>query len=87
MLDVPVRQAAARIERALEAFGLPTRVPRGVSSDGLIAAMRRDKKALDGLTFVSSTVNVADGMAREASSAVTAAVKAGSQRGTKRQGP
>jgi len=40
--------AAARIERALDAFGLPTRLPGGLSSDDLIAAMKRDKKAVAG---------------------------------------
>jgi len=37
-----------RLERLVEAFGLPTRLPDGTSVDGLIAASRRDKKARRG---------------------------------------
>ena len=33
-------------------YGLPTTVPTGVDVDELVALMQRDKKALDGLTFV-----------------------------------
>ena len=46
---------ARRQDRLLEALGLPTRLPAGVSAaaDALLALMARDKKALDGrLRFV-----------------------------------
>ncbi|MET0460631.1 MAG: 3-dehydroquinate synthase, partial [Ilumatobacteraceae bacterium] len=33
-------------------YGLPTVVPAGLAPDELVALMGRDKKALDGLTFV-----------------------------------
>jgi len=33
-------------------YGLPTTVPDGLDPDALLALMARDKKALDGLTFV-----------------------------------
>ena len=36
----------------LARFGLPTVVPEGLSADDLITLMRRDKKAVGGLTFV-----------------------------------
>lgn len=35
-----------------EAYGLATDVPTGLDTDELVALMRRDKKAIDGLTFV-----------------------------------
>ena len=35
-----------------EEYGLATDVPSGLDADDLLALMRRDKKALDGLTFV-----------------------------------
>ena len=33
-------------------YGLPTSVPTELDADELVALMARDKKALDGLTFV-----------------------------------
>ncbi len=42
-----------RLMSVLEAFGLPTRLPKGVSVEKLMAAMAQDKKRLDGkLAFV-----------------------------------
>ncbi len=38
--------------RVLHAYDLPTTVPPGLDDDELIALFSRDKKALDGLTFV-----------------------------------
>ena len=35
-----------------QTYGLPTSLPPGVDHDELLALMRRDKKAVDGLTFV-----------------------------------
>ena len=35
-----------------EEYGLATDIPAGLDADDLVALMRRDKKALDGLTFV-----------------------------------
>ncbi len=47
---------AARVEdhRRIVAgtYGLPTTVPDGLPTEDLISLMERDKKALDGLTFV-----------------------------------
>jgi len=37
-----------RLESLLEAFGLPTRIPDGISIDEIVVATRRDKKARDG---------------------------------------
>ncbi len=37
-----------RLEKALEAFGLPTRVPDGIDAGAVVAAARHDKKALAG---------------------------------------
>jgi len=46
----------ARVERHYEvvgvAYGLDTRLPDGLSADQLVELMGRDKKALDGFTFV-----------------------------------
>ncbi len=38
--------------RIVGAYDLPTRLPEGLGDDELLALMARDKKALDGLTFV-----------------------------------
>ena len=38
----------ARIEKLLSAIGLPTRVPREMETDAILAAMQTDKKMLDG---------------------------------------
>jgi 5-deoxy-5-amino-3-dehydroquinate synthase len=49
------RVDAARVEdhrRVLAAYGLTGDLPAGVDPDRLIALMARDKKAIDGLTFV-----------------------------------
>ncbi len=49
------RISAARVaehRRVVESFDLSTTIPAGLERDRLIDAMRRDKKALDGLTFV-----------------------------------
>src|SRR5690606_8521867 len=35
-----------------ETYGLPTSIPEGLEPDELLALMTRDKKALNGLTFV-----------------------------------
>ena len=35
-----------------EAYGLATDLPAGLEPDHMVELMRRDKKALDGLTFV-----------------------------------
>jgi 5-deoxy-5-amino-3-dehydroquinate synthase len=45
----------ARVEehrRVVASYDLPTRLPPGVDLDEVVEVMRRDKKALDGLTFV-----------------------------------
>lgn len=46
---------AARVDdhrRVLAAYGLPMDLPEGARADQLLMLMQRDKKALDGLTFV-----------------------------------
>jgi 3-dehydroquinate synthase len=47
-LGVTVAGTAERIRRALEAYGLPTALPRGPSADDLLRAMQVDKKARAG---------------------------------------
>jgi len=42
----------AEHERVVGGYGLPTSVPPGLRPDELVRLMARDKKALDGLTFV-----------------------------------
>lgn len=42
----------AEHERVLAAYELPTTVPQSLSDDELLALFSRDKKAIDGLTFV-----------------------------------
>jgi 3-dehydroquinate synthase len=42
----------ARYHDIVESLGLPTRVPGAADADALVASMRRDKKAVGGLTFV-----------------------------------
>jgi 5-deoxy-5-amino-3-dehydroquinate synthase len=42
----------AEHERIVAAYGLPTTVPAGLDPSELVRLMARDKKALDGLTFV-----------------------------------
>jgi 5-deoxy-5-amino-3-dehydroquinate synthase len=46
---------AARVDdhrRVLAAYDLPMALPEGSNADRLLQLMQRDKKALDGLTFV-----------------------------------
>ena len=42
----------AEHRRIVEGYDLPTQLPDGADAEELLAVMRRDKKALDGLTFV-----------------------------------
>lgn len=44
--------AVAEHRRVVAAYGLADRVPAGADLDALVEVMRRDKKAVDGLTFV-----------------------------------
>jgi 5-deoxy-5-amino-3-dehydroquinate synthase len=44
--------ATARHESVVDSYGLPTSLPAGVEVAQLVEIMRRDKKALHGLTFV-----------------------------------
>ena len=37
-----------RIEKLLRAIGLPTRIPRELATDSILAAMQTDKKTLNG---------------------------------------
>ena len=59
-------------------YGLPTTIPAGVDVDEVVSLMERDKKALDGLTFVLDgpdgvevVAGVAEDAARSALDAVT----------------
>lgn len=53
MMEMCTRETAEEVERVVEAAGLPTRIPRGLRADDLLASMRQDKKATGGaLTFV-----------------------------------
>ena len=61
-----------------EEYGLVTDVPAGLDADALVELMRRDKKALDGLTFVLDSAHgvevvsgVDDGAVRDALSRMT----------------
>ena len=48
---IPVARVAEH-RRVVQSFDLSTSIPAGLGRELLISAMRRDKKALDGLTFV-----------------------------------
>jgi 3-dehydroquinate synthase len=48
VLGVAAPGTAGRIAQLLERYGLPLELPDGVTVDGLLAAMRFDKKARDG---------------------------------------
>ncbi len=49
---IDVERVAAHRAVVGGTYGLPTAVPAGVDVDAVVALMERDKKALDGLTFV-----------------------------------
>ena len=57
----------AEHRRIVEGYDLPTHLPDGADAEELMAVMSRDKKALDGLTFVldGSSVPRADGCSVE----------------------
>jgi 5-deoxy-5-amino-3-dehydroquinate synthase len=66
------RIGIARVDEHFEvvgvAYGLATDIPRGLDADRLLDLMRKDKKALDGLTFVldgPAGVEVVPGVADE----------------------
>jgi 5-deoxy-5-amino-3-dehydroquinate synthase len=46
------QERVAEHERVVAGYGLPARLPAGADHERLIELMARDKKALDGLTFV-----------------------------------
>ena len=52
MERIPLARVDDHFEVVGEEYQLATDIPAGLSTDDLIALMRRDKKALDGLTFV-----------------------------------
>ena len=62
----------AEHRRIVEGYDLPTHLPDGADAEELMAVMSRDKKALDGLTFVldGSSVPRADGCSVEVVSGV-----------------
>ena len=66
---------AARVaehRRVVDAYGLRASLPAGADADELLALMGRDKKAVDGLTFVldgPDGVEVVTGVAPEAAAA------------------
>ncbi len=45
-------RTVAHYRDTVDALGLPTQVPGPAHADALLASMRRDKKAVGGLTFV-----------------------------------
>lgn len=45
-------EAVAEHRRVVDGYGLPTSLPAGIETEELVDLMRRDKKALSGLTFV-----------------------------------
>ncbi|MEZ5295600.1 MAG: hypothetical protein R2697_04805 [Ilumatobacteraceae bacterium] len=49
---IPVERVDEHFAVVGEEYGLATDVPAGLDADTLVALMHRDKKALDGLTFV-----------------------------------
>lgn len=49
---IPVERVDEHFAVVGEEYGLATDVPAGLAADDLVALMRRDKKAFDGLTFV-----------------------------------
>lgn len=49
---IPAERVDEHFHVVGEQYGLGTDVPSGLAPDDLLALMRRDKKALDGLTFV-----------------------------------
>lgn len=52
-ISVLAREEARRIEQLIEALGLDRRVPRGISTDDILMALRQDKKRVgDSIQFV-----------------------------------
>jgi len=49
---IPLERVDEHFRVVGEEYGLATDVPEGLAADDLVELMRRDKKALDGLTFV-----------------------------------
>ncbi len=45
-------ERVAEHRRVVDAYGLPTRLPAGLDADELVDGFTRDKKAVDGITFV-----------------------------------
>jgi len=48
VLGLASAQSAQRVERLISAYGLPTRLPRGLTPEKVIAGMEHDKKILAG---------------------------------------
>ena len=68
----------AEHERVLAAYGLPSTVPADLSDDRLIELFARDKKAIDGVTFVldgPAGVETVTGVSRDILSASFSAVR------------
>ena len=67
----------AEHRRIVDGYGLPGSLPEGAQADDLMAAMARDKKAVDGLTFaldgptgVEVVASIAPGLVRDTLEAV-----------------
>lgn len=80
------RIGAARVQQHRDVvggtYGLATTIPHGLDPDRLLALMARDKKALDGLTFVldgPSGIDVVAAVAPEAARNALAACRRGSE--------
>lgn len=74
----------AEHRRVVGAYDLPMTVPGDVATDELLALMGRDKKALDGITFVldgADGVEVVTGVARRVIEASIDAVRSGADEG------
>lgn len=68
-------EAVARHQAVVDSYGLPSRLPGGSDPEVLIDLMGRDKKAVEGLTFVldgPAGVEVVAGVARDLAAAALA---------------
>ncbi|MEY2959499.1 MAG: 3-dehydroquinate synthase [Actinomycetota bacterium] len=71
---IPLERVDEHFAVVGEAYQLATDVPSGLDADRLVALMRRDKKAIDGLTFVLDGPNGVEVVAGVEESAVRSAL-------------
>ena len=77
MERIPTERVAEH-RAVLDAYDLPSKLPSGLSDDELVEIMGRDKKALDGLTFVLDSaegVEVVPGVDERAAHAALAMIR------------